>query len=61
MGEELDYSPATLREHLRTLITHGLVERLLGGQGAVLLTLAVVAWTVVPLRLAGRRFAQRDL
>jgi predicted ArsR family transcriptional regulator len=27
VGEELDYSPATLREHLRTLTTHGLVER----------------------------------
>lgn len=41
--------------------TGAALHRLLGGQGAMLLTLALVAWTVVPLRLAGRRFARRDL
>jgi Cu-processing system permease protein len=41
--------------------TGAALHRLLGGQGAVLLTLALIAWTVVPLRLAGRRFARRDL
>jgi Cu-processing system permease protein len=41
--------------------TGAALHRLLGGRGAVLLTLALFAWTVVPLRLAGRRFARRDL
>jgi predicted ArsR family transcriptional regulator len=27
VGQELDYAPATLREHLRTLTAHGIVER----------------------------------
>lgn len=41
--------------------TGAALHRLLGGQGAVLLVAALLAWTVVPLRLAGRRFARRDL
>lgn len=36
-------------------------HRLLGGPGAALVLAGLVAWTVIPLRLAGRRFARHDL
>lgn len=41
--------------------TGAALQRLLGGPGAALLLAGLVAWTVVPLRLAGRRFAKLDL
>jgi len=41
--------------------TGAALRRLLGGQGAVLLAAALVTWIIVPLRLAGRRFARQDL
>ena len=37
------------------------LHRLLGGPGAALVLAGLVAWTVIPLRLAGRRFARHDL
>ena len=41
--------------------TGAALRRLLGGPGVALLVAGLVAWTVIPLRLAGRRFAQQDL
>lgn len=41
--------------------TGAALHRLLGGPGAILLFMGLVAWTVVPLWLAGRRFARQDL
>jgi Cu-processing system permease protein len=41
--------------------TGAALRRLLGGPGAVLLAATLVAWTVAPLKLAGRRLALRDL
>jgi Cu-processing system permease protein len=41
--------------------TGAALRRLLGGWGAWVLMAALTAWTVVPLTLAGRRFARRDL
>jgi len=41
--------------------TGAALRRLLGGQGAVLLAAALLAWIAVPLRLAARRFARQDL
>jgi Cu-processing system permease protein len=41
--------------------TGAALRRLLGGPGAALVLAGLVAWTVVPLRLAGRRFARHDL
>ena len=41
--------------------TGAALQRLLGGPGIALLLAGLVAWTVVPLRLAGRRFARQDL
>ena len=40
--------------------TGAALHRLLGGPGGVLLLAGLVAWTAVPLRLAGRRFAKQD-
>ncbi len=37
------------------------LQRLLGGPGAALVLAGLIAWTVVPLRIAGRRFARQDL
>jgi len=41
--------------------TGAALQRLLGGPGAALVLAGLVAWTVIPLRLAGRRFAAHDL
>lgn len=41
--------------------TGAALRRLLGGPGAALLLAGLVVWTVLPLRLAGRRFARHDL
>jgi Cu-processing system permease protein len=41
--------------------TGAALRRVLGGWGAVVLCAGLAAWTVVPLHLAGRRFARRDL
>jgi Cu-processing system permease protein len=41
--------------------TGAALHRLLGGPGAALVLAGLVAWTVIPLRLAGRRFARHDL
>jgi Cu-processing system permease protein len=41
--------------------TGAALHRVLGGAGAVLMTLALVAWTALPLHLAGRRLGRRDL
>ena len=41
--------------------TGAALRRLLGGTGAFVLTSALIAWTVLPLRRAGRRFARLDL
>lgn len=41
--------------------TGGALHRLLGGPGAALVLVGLIAWTIVPLRLAGRRFARQDL
>lgn len=41
--------------------TGAALHRLLGGPGAVLVLAGLLAWTVVPLRLAGRLFAKQDL
>jgi hypothetical protein len=41
--------------------TGAALHRLLGGPGAVLVLVGLIAWTIVPLRLAGRRFARQDL
>ena len=41
--------------------TGAALRRVLGGAGIWALTAALVAWTLVPLALAGRRFARSDL
>lgn len=41
--------------------TGAALRQVMGGWGAWLLGAGLVAWTVVPLALAGRRFARRDL
>lgn len=41
--------------------TGAALHRLLGGPGAVLVLVGLIAWTIVPLRLAGRRFTRQDL
>lgn len=41
--------------------TGAALQRVLGGPGVALLLAGLVGWTVVPLRLAGRRFARQDL
>ena len=41
--------------------TGAALHRLLGGPGVALLVAGLVAWTIIPLRLAGRRFAKQDL
>lgn len=41
--------------------TGAALRRLLGGPGMLLLGAGLIAWTVIPLRLAGRRFARQDL
>jgi Cu-processing system permease protein len=41
--------------------TGAALRRLLGGPGVALLLAGLVAWTAIPLRLAGRRFARQDL
>lgn len=41
--------------------TGAALQRLLGGPGVALLVAGLVAWTVIPLRLAGRRFSSQDL
>ncbi|HET9707839.1 MAG TPA: ABC transporter permease subunit [Gemmatimonadales bacterium] len=41
--------------------TGAALHRLLGGPGAMLMLVSLIAWTIVPLRLAGRRFASQDL
>jgi Cu-processing system permease protein len=41
--------------------TGAALHRLLGGPGAALVLVGLIAWTIVPLRLAGRRFARQDL
>jgi Cu-processing system permease protein len=41
--------------------TGAALRRVLGGAGAWLLAAGLVAWTLVPLGLAGRRFARSDL
>lgn len=41
--------------------TGAALHRLLGGPGAALVLVGLIAWTIVPLRLAGRRFATQDL
>lgn len=41
--------------------TGAALRRVLGGAGTWALAAALVAWTVVPLALAGRRFARSDL
>lgn len=41
--------------------TGAALRRVLGGAGAWVLAAAMVAWTVVPLALAGRRFGRSDL
>lgn len=41
--------------------TGAALRQVMGGWGAWLLAAGLVAWTIVPLTLAGRRFARRDL
>jgi Cu-processing system permease protein len=41
--------------------TGAALRRVLGGKGVWALTAALVAWTLIPLTLAGRRFARTDL
>jgi Cu-processing system permease protein len=41
--------------------TGAALRRVLGGWGAWALALGLVAWTALPLWIAGRRFAQREL
>jgi Cu-processing system permease protein len=41
--------------------TGAALRRVLGGAGAWALTAALVAWTLIPLAMAGRRFARTDL
>ena len=41
--------------------TAAALRRLLGGPGALLLIGGLITWTALPLRLAGRQLARRDL
>jgi hypothetical protein len=41
--------------------TGAALRRVLGGWGAWVLVVGLVAWTALPLALAGRWFARRDL
>jgi Cu-processing system permease protein len=41
--------------------TGAALRRLLGGPGMAFLLVGLIAWTILPLRRAGRRFARQDL